>query len=78
MISPENIKFFIIKQETSMIINLFNLSTNCSVPQVVGCLDSTHCAIVFPDSDSKEDHCNRKKAYSVNTQAVVGERLKSF
>ena len=61
MIFPHNIKYPITKEKTSMMIDWFNLWTNCSTPQAVGCLDSTHCAIAFLDSDSKVDYFNGKK-----------------
>ena len=78
MISPQNLKFSITEKETAMMIDLFCYSTNCSIPQVYGCLSSTHCNMICPDIDSKVDYFNKKQAYSVNTEAVVAERLKTL
>ena len=61
---------------TSVMIDLFQISTGCPIPQVVGCLDCTHCQITSPDIISKADYFNRKQVYSVNTQAVIRERLR--
>lgn len=76
MIAQQFIRFPITEEETARMIDLFRISTNCGIPQVVGCLDSTHCQIISPDVQSKASYINRKQAYSINTQAIVGERLK--
>jgi len=76
IIAPQFIKFPTTEVETAMMVDLFRISTDCEIPQVVGCLDSTHCKIRCPDTKSKTDYFNRKQVYSINTQAVVGERIK--
>ena len=76
IIAPQFIKFPSNEIETATMIDLFRLTTNGVIPQVVGCIDSTHCKITSPDNNSKVDYFNRKQVYSVNTQAVVGERYR--
>lgn len=75
-IAPNFIKGPTDAAETSVLIDLFQLSTGCPIPQVVGAIDCTHCPINAPATDSKVDYFDRKQAYSVNTQAVVDGRLK--
>ena len=76
VLSSQFINFPVTEDETSIMIDLFRISSDCELPQVVGCLDSTHCKIRCPDVESKADYFNRKQVYSINTQAVVGERLR--
>ena len=75
-VAPNYIKFPSDAAETSVMIDLFQLSTGCPIPQVVGAIDCTHCRIKSPASRSKVDYFNRKQVYSINTQAVVNGRLK--
>ena len=53
IISPQNIKFPITKEETAMIKDLFVFRQITLFPQIAGCLDSTHCAIICPNSKIK-------------------------
>ena len=59
LIAPQYIKCPVTAWETSVMIDLFQLSTNCPIPQVVGCLDATHCEITFPDIVGKADYYDR-------------------
>ena len=76
LIVSQHIKFPDTAAETSVMIDLFQITTNCPIPQIVGCLDCTHCKVICPDIVSYSDYFNRKQVYSVNTQAVIGESLK--
>ena len=52
IIAPNFIKFPTTEIETAIMMDLFRLSTDCVIPQVVGCIDSTHC-IICPETKVK-------------------------
>ena len=62
--------------EVGLVIQKFQDSFNCKIPQTVGAIDGTHIEIDSPTGDSKIDYFNRKQRYSISTQAVVGGNLK--
>ena len=76
VLAPRFISFPDSEEECSREILLFRRYTGCPIPQVVGAIDCTHVKIKKPNNEVGADYFNRKQTYSINTQAVVGERLK--
>ena len=76
MLAPRYITFPEDEHECSREILLFRRYTSCPIPQVAGAIDCTHVKIKKPANEFGADYFNRKQTYSINTQAVVGERLK--
>ena len=69
------IKFPLKRRGTAEAIIKFRESRNCIIFQDLGVIDGTQVPILALDTDSKRDYFSRKKEYSVNTQAVIGNNL---